>query len=562
MLGPAEAIVAGSFSTAPSGFMPSRAWNSAIGASGSLRIVRLPRRCRAGPVCGPALPPALLGLCVAGGRLGSTAAGITALRRDDEARRQAGIVQAVARFLSDDLLAGGGAASAGSAEQTLVDAARRADDRIDLRFAGELLVAGSIHAALARSFALRSADEPARLAFERAERDFDRAGRSGRTDAAVARLQQASAEAQSMQTGSLDRAGALVERVRPDLSAGRGPPGVEAVWLDWASDMIQLMGGDLRLALRLFQRAADRADVLPQGLDADQRLTLHRLQALALIRLGRFDEAERALQGLLPAALRLHGPHHPGTLMVELNLAQVLLACGDASHAADALDRITPEFQAYFGPTHRLTLQLIEQQEIALDQLQRYDQAAVAKAGEGSFFAAGALSDLADIQCRAGHVDAGNRVGAARLPLRRRRPRGEERRHGGAEGNRRLLPGCGRPVRGRGGAAEGHRPQVGGRVHGRLQLRCRDRPGGGRDRPGSRKRVPCPGTAAAADPLVPVGRRRPVLPALDRQSGGVAAGLRPCRTRRAVIPPGRPLSRSGRPGPASRHGRRPGDTPR
>ncbi len=351
------------------------------------------------------------------GLAGTGLAGLIALRDGNEARQQATRAEAENRFLTEDLLTHAGAAGFGNAAETVIQAAQQTEGIIDTRFAQEPRIAASIHLATARSLARRSAYNAARQAFKRAIVDFEKAYGPGSPDASIVRLQEARIEALSLQAGGLDRARQLVTAARLHFASLGSRHDEAMVWLLTAEATIQLMGGDARMAHDQLRAAADLAGRHQEIFDAEQRLALRRLEAFSLLRLGDPDQAEAMLRGLLSRSLALDGPYHPNTLMIELNLAQVLAARGRPASAVEAYDRLHDAFIGSFGPVHQATLTLIEQKALALDQMGRYDEAArdqaglyqdaVAKAGAGSFLAARSLSELAGSECRAGHAAEG-----------------------------------------------------------------------------------------------------------------------------------------------------------
>jgi DNA-binding winged helix-turn-helix (wHTH) protein len=362
-------------------------------------------------------------ISLAAGLALSTLFGIQAMRDRDEARRRADIAQAVNGFLTEDLLGRGNPAQSGKADETLMDAAQAAEAGIGRRLASEPLVAGSIYLSLARAFDSRTSYDAALKAYDNAIAAFDRAGDKGRDEAAIARLHKAPAEVLSGQPGSMGRARAIIAEASPSV-ARLGKRRDEAqVWLDYGNAMLQMLGGDVHSAQVGFKRAADRAASMPGAFDEGSRLTLRQRLAFAYLRLGDVPTAETMIVPLLQRRLALNGPHHPATLQLELNLAQLRIMRGQLSLAAAELTRIYPDFVSVFGADHLLTMQLLSTRAQASSALQRYGDAvtddttvyrlAVAKHGEHSFMALGTLSDMAQAQCRGGQNAAGLESGRA-----------------------------------------------------------------------------------------------------------------------------------------------------
>jgi tetratricopeptide (TPR) repeat protein len=347
----------------------------------------------------------------------STYFGVRAVHDRDEARRRAELAQAVNAFLTEDLLGRGNPAKSGKAEETLMEAAEAAEAGIDRRLSGEPLVAGAIYLSLARAFESRGAFDAARTAYGHAIEIFGRAGAGGQADALIAFLHQASMEVISGQPGSLARAKTMIAEAAPRVAAMPTRQAEARVWLQAGRGTLEMLGGDVRVAQNAFRAAADMADTMPDVFDEGSRLSLRQQEAFTCLRLAQWDSAKTMMKALLARRLVLNGPRHTATLQLELNLAQVRIAQGEAAQVLPELNRLLPDFNAVFGPDHQRTMTLLATRATALAQLERYDEAAaddqalyrhaVSLQGPNSYFAIGALSDAADAQCRAGNTDAG-----------------------------------------------------------------------------------------------------------------------------------------------------------
>jgi DNA-binding winged helix-turn-helix (wHTH) protein/serine/threonine protein kinase len=347
----------------------------------------------------------------------STVLGVRALHDRDEARRRADIALAVNRFLTEDLFGRGNPAQSGKADESLMDAAQGAEAGIDRRLPGEPLVAGSIYLSLARAFDSRSAYDAARVAYGRAVAAFERAGGPDAAEAVIARLHLASMEVSSGQPHSMARAQAIIADAGPRV-ARLGPRQAEAqVWLDDSAAMLQMLGGDVRVAQEGYRRAAAAADAMPDTFDEGTRLTLRQRLAFTYLRLGDWSTADAMIGGLLARRMALNGPRHPATLRLALNQAQVRIAQGRAAEALPMLNAIYPVFVAVFGAAHLETMKLLATRGQAFSQMERYADAAsdqmaiyhlaVAKEGAGGFTALGTLADAAQSSCRAGQTGPG-----------------------------------------------------------------------------------------------------------------------------------------------------------
>ena len=347
----------------------------------------------------------------------STLFGLRALHDRDEARRRADIALAVNRFLTEDLFGRGNPAQSGKADETLMDAAQAAEAGIDRRLPGEPLVAGSIYLSLARAFDSRSAYDAARDAYGHAIAAFERAGGRDAAEAVIARLHLASMEVLSGQPHSMERAQSIIADAAPRV-ARLGPRQLEArVWLDDGTAMLQMLGGDVRVAREGFRRAAAAADAMPDTFDEGIRLTLHQRLAFTYLRLADWSTADAMIGSLLARRMALNGPRHPATLQLELNQAQIRIAQGRTAEALPLLNAIYPVFVSVFGAAHLKTIELLATRGQAFSQLERYDDAAsdqmaiyhlaVAAQGAGGFTALGTLADAAQSRCRAGEIDQG-----------------------------------------------------------------------------------------------------------------------------------------------------------
>jgi tetratricopeptide (TPR) repeat protein len=345
--------------------------------------------------------------------LGSIAIGAFALRvaqERDEARRQAGIAEAVKLFLTDDVLGRGNPASSGKANETLMEAATKAEPRIAFRLESEPAVAAAIYLSLAEAFDSRSAYAEARAAYGQAISAFEKGQGPNAADATIARLKQARMEIMAGDAGSQPRARALIAAADSSI-ASLGERADEArVWLLMARGTLEMTGGSVQQAQQDFQQASDRADAMPHVFDLGTRLILRQAQASALFRLGQWDRADAILNELLKQQLALHGPAHPDTLLVRLGLAQVAMGRGDAKSAVAAINLLYPDMVPVFGADHRMVLQALSIRARASGLLTDYPtairddrevyRATVAKQGEQSQFAIYPLNDIAESECR------------------------------------------------------------------------------------------------------------------------------------------------------------------
>ncbi len=350
------------------------------------------------------------------GLAGTTTAALRAISERDQARRQTRIAQAVDDFLTEDLIGRGNPVNSGKPDETLMEAATAAEPAVALRLTTEPLVAASLYRALALSFDSRSAYPSARTFYGKAIAAYEKAEPLGSADATIMRLRLALMEAMTAGAGSLDAAQALLARSEPRLAL-LGPRRTEAeVWDHAAHAAIDIIENEVAGARRESLAASDRADTIPDVIDANTRLLLQQRVAIADLRAGGWTQAGKRLDALDHQELALHGPDNPATIITEFMQARVLIGEGLFETAADLMDRLYPKLLAVFGPTHHQTLLFLTVRSQALIWLGRYDQAVhddllvyqpgVASQG-ASYIALTALGDAGIASCRSGRSGDG-----------------------------------------------------------------------------------------------------------------------------------------------------------
>lgn len=362
------------------------------------------------------------------GLIGTSAAAVVASRQRDEASRQQAIAEASYRFLADDMIGRVDPTRASAADETVTEAARRAGAEIDRRFADAPLIAARLNHAMARAFDQRSEWASARAAYAATDAAFGRAGLSNADEAVIARLQRISMEALSTQPGSLQVARARLAQEEGRLRANPPSP-VALVWLDSARGMTALVGEDVPTARDAFRAAADRAESLPGLIDERQRLKLRQRAAFTELRLGNAAGAEAGLRPVAKRLAELQGADHPDTLLLGMNLAQLLLVQKRHAEAVEATAVLLPAMEQRFGPDHRITLQALAARQQALFGAERYPdavaagtrvwQAAAERDGPTAFLAIAGRIDVGNAQCRAGQTADGTANARAALAAAR-----------------------------------------------------------------------------------------------------------------------------------------------
>lgn len=347
------------------------------------------------------------------GLVGTSVAGVAAVRQRDAARAQAAIAEASYGFLADDLLARADPALADSSTETVADAVRRASADIGARFADAPLVAARLRHSVARGLSER-ADEPgADAAFAAAIADYERAGDA--QAARVAAFQRVLLHARGSAEGAVALASALMAETEQRFGKAVAQDGVAGVWAAAAEGYLALAESRGEKALAAFQRGANLASDPAVPLSDRERIAARQRLLYAQLRMDRPDVA--AAEALAADATRLLGADDAATLTVRLNLAQMLMQTNRHEEALAALTALLVPVESQFGADHPRTLQVLGSRADTLKSMGRYRDAAqdaarihaaaVQRFGAGSFYAVGSLADQAQAECRAGDTAAG-----------------------------------------------------------------------------------------------------------------------------------------------------------
>ncbi len=325
-------------------------------------------------------------------------------------------------FIAEDVLASPDPARS-AAEETVIDAIKRASGNIDQRFDGSPAVAARLHLAVARAFHGRSDFDTARAEYVRAEHLFARANQTGSDDAVIGRLGRIHMEATSGQPERLEEAGRLLDAERRRLGA-RGNSGRAGFALAQAEGAYGYMA-DIELAERAFRRAVTIGETNGSDVPPTQLLKAKSSLALVLMRLGRAKDAEPIARAIVSESQRLRGADHPDTLVTRQHWVTSLSMSGKDAEALRASDPLLATMRARFGDNHRFTLALHSTRFESFAALGRYDDAAreaervwrgaVAQAGPHSHQALGGQNDYAVALCQT--AQRGRGVAVARDAL-------------------------------------------------------------------------------------------------------------------------------------------------
>ncbi|PZQ23774.1 MAG: hypothetical protein DI569_03405 [Sphingopyxis macrogoltabida] len=276
-------------------------------------------------------------------------------------------------FIAEDVL-GSPDPARSSADETVIDAIKRASSQIDRRFARSPGVAARLHLAVARAFHQRSDLDTARAEYARADALFARAGEAGGDDATIARLGRIHMESTSGQPDRLEEAGRLLaaERTRIDQRGERGALGFALAQAEGAYGYM----ADIELAERAFRRAVAIGTAAGDAVSPGQLLKARSSHTLTLMRLGRADEAEPIARAIVADSTRIRGADHPDTLVTRQHWLNSLSMIGQHERVIRESAPLLIAMQTRFGPDHRFTLALHSTRFESEAALGRYDDAA------------------------------------------------------------------------------------------------------------------------------------------------------------------------------------------
>ena len=303
-------------------------------------------------------------------------------------------------FIAEDVLGSPDPAKS-SADETVIDAIKRASQQIDQRFAGTPHVAARLHLAVARAFHQRSDFDTARAEYARAEALFEKAGEAAGDDAVVGRLGRIHMESTSGQPERLEVAGKLLAAERARLGT-RGDSGRVGFALASAEGAYGYMA-DIEAAERAFQRAVQIGEAAGSGVPPGQLLKARSSLALTLMRLGRAEEAEPVAHAIVRDSTRIRGADHPDTLVTRQHWLTSLSMTGRHDEALKASAPLLAAMQKRFGPDHRFTLGLHSTRFESFAALGQYD--AAAREAERVWRGAAALAGPQSHQALVGQTD-------------------------------------------------------------------------------------------------------------------------------------------------------------
>ena len=307
------------------------------------------------------------------GLIASSAFAVYAWTQRNEAIAARELADTGYSFIAEDVLASPDPARS-AADETVIDAIKRASRNIDQRFASSPQVAARLHLAVARAFHGRSDFDTARAEYVRAGQLFAQVNETESDDAVIGRLGRIHMEATSGQPERLEEAGRLLEQERQRLGA-RGNSGRVGFALAQAEGAYGYMA-DIELAERAFRRAVTIGEANGSGVPPTQLLKAKSSLVLVLMRLGRAEDAEPIARGIVEESQRLRGADHPDTLVTRQHWVTSLSMSGRDEEAIRASTPLLAAMRARFGDNHRFTLALHSTRFESFAARGRYDDAA------------------------------------------------------------------------------------------------------------------------------------------------------------------------------------------
>lgn len=334
------------------------------------------------------------------GLITSSAIAVYAWTQRNEAVAARELAETGYSFIAEDVLASPDPARS-AADETVVDAIKRASRNVDQRFAGSPAVAARLHLAVARAFHGRSDFDTARAEYIRAGQLFTQAKEPDSDDAVIGRLGRVHMEAISGQPDRLEEAGRLLEAERRVLGA-RGRNGKVGFAMAQAEGAYGYMA-DIASAERAFRRAVAIGETPRSGVPPTQLLKARSSLALTLMRLGRPQDAEPIARAIIDQSVRVRGADHPDTLVTRQHWINSLSMLGRHEEALRGSTPLLAAMRTRFGDNHRFTLALHSTRFESFAASGRYDDAA--REAERVWQGASAQAGLQSHQALVGQID-------------------------------------------------------------------------------------------------------------------------------------------------------------
>lgn len=334
------------------------------------------------------------------GLIASTGFAIYAWEQRNQALAARELAHTGYQFIAEDILASPDPTRS-SADETVLNAIKRASANIDRRFAQSPQVAARLHLAVARAFHQRSDFDTARAKYARADQLFNKAGEAHHSDAVMGRLGRIHMEATSGQPQGLEQARRLLDQERARLG-DRGNDGRVGFTLAQAEGAYYYMV-DVEQAEQAFRRAVAIGEKPNSGVVPAQLLKAKSSWALTLMRLGQANKAEPIARAIAAESTQVRGADHPDTLVTRQHWLNSLSMLGRHRETIEGATRLLAVMQPRFGVNHRFTLALHSTRFESLSALGRYEEAA--KDAEQVWRGASAQAGPRSHQALVGQID-------------------------------------------------------------------------------------------------------------------------------------------------------------
>ncbi|MBJ7499414.1 MAG: winged helix-turn-helix domain-containing protein [Sphingopyxis sp.] len=297
-------------------------------------------------------------------------------------------------FIAEEVLSSPDPAKSG-AEETVLDAVKRASASIDTRYVKSPATAARLHLAVARAFHQRSDFDTARAEYARATMLFEKAGEADSEDAVLGRLGSVHLDATSGQPERLEAAGAALAREIARLGE-RTKEGRIGFALAQSEGAYAYMA-DIERAEQAFRRAVAIASAPDSRVQPTQLLKARSSLLLTMLRLGQIEKAEPMARAIVADSTRIRGASSPDTLVTRQHWVNALSMLGEHERSLRESGPLLAAMQKRFGRDHRFTLALHSARFESLAALGRYDEAAseAKRVWDGAAMQAGPLSHQA-----------------------------------------------------------------------------------------------------------------------------------------------------------------------
>ncbi len=322
------------------------------------------------------------------------------------------------RFLAEDLLGQSNPITSqpGSTPQvTLIDAINKALPQIDSRFANAPEVAARLHVTIGGALDARTDYTGAADQFARAAERFRKADGPLSQDAVVAELRRENAQMRSHLAASIDAARAGFAAQQQIIAQLHGVnPEVEA-WQALVASGSQIYSSNPQPALAMLNQSIQRAQATP-GFSPYLLIALETRLSGIYLRLGDGLAAERASRQVIAAITAADGPESHALLQPQMYLQEALYAARKYKEAIAQGDENYAKFSKILGPENQLTLAALTMRAETEGAMEDYtdairDELALSTLARslpsGAYLAESNLSDVAAMECRSGHIDAG-----------------------------------------------------------------------------------------------------------------------------------------------------------